>query len=71
VCVPLVEEETIKRSSPTVLRVEVARVCDATEDPFNDVIVPPDPPASSPQVKVPLAQRSFSVAMLQGERDAP
>jgi hypothetical protein len=71
VCTPVVEEETMRRSSPTVDNVEVARVCEATEDPFKEVIVPPDPPASTPQVKVPFAQRSFSVDVLQGARDAP
>lgn len=35
------------------------------------MIVPPDPPASVPQVKVPLAQRSFSVDVLQALRLAP
>jgi hypothetical protein len=35
------------------------------------VIVPPDPPASTPQVNVPLAQRSFSVEVLQDVKLAP
>jgi hypothetical protein len=35
------------------------------------VIDPPAPPASVPQKNAPLAQRSFSVAVLQAERDAP
>ncbi len=68
---PVVEEETIRRSRPTVERVDVASVWDATEEPFREVMVPPAPPASTPQVKVPLAQRSFSVEVLQAERDAP
>lgn len=57
------------RSSPP--EVEVASVWDATEEPFKEVMVPPAPPASVPQVKVPLAQRSFSVDALQAESDAP
>ncbi len=35
------------------------------------MIVPPDPPASVPQVNVPLAQRSFSVEVLHAVRLAP
>lgn len=62
-------EVTIVRSSPP--EVEVASVWDATEEPFKEVMVPPAPPASTPQVKVPFAQRSFSVEVLQAERDAP
>jgi hypothetical protein len=61
----------MKRSSPTVESVDVASVWDATVEPFKDVMVPPAPPASTPQVKVPLAQRSFSVAVLQEVRLAP
>jgi hypothetical protein len=71
VCTPVVEEETMRRSSPTVDNVEVANVWEATEEPFRDVIVPPDPPASVPQVNVPLAQRSFSVDVLQDVKLAP
>jgi hypothetical protein len=37
----------MKRSSP--LPEDVASVCDATEDPLSEVIVPPAPPASVPQ----------------------
>lgn len=59
------------RSSPTPGSVVVARVCEATDDPLRDVIVPPAPPASVPQVNVPLAQRSFSVDVLQAVRLAP
>ena len=70
-CVPLVEEETMRRSSPTVESVEVASVCDATDDPLSDVIVPPAPPASVPQTNVPPDQRSFSVDVLHAVRLAP
>jgi hypothetical protein len=66
-----VEEETIVRSSPTVEIVDVASVWDATEEPLRDVIVPPAPPASVPQVNVPFDQRSFSVDALHAESDAP
>jgi hypothetical protein len=61
----------MRRSSPTVERVDVAKVCEATEDPLSEVIVPPAPPASTPQVNVPFAQRSFSVDVLQALRLAP
>jgi hypothetical protein len=37
----------MKRSIPWLD--EVARVCDATVEPFKEVIVPPAPPASVPQ----------------------
>lgn len=57
------------RSSPP--EVEVARVWEATEDPLREVMLPPAPPASVPQVNVPLAQRSFSVEVLQALRLAP
>ena len=70
-CTPFVVEEVMRRSNPTVERVDVAKVWEATDEPFRDVIVPPDPPASVPQEKVPLAQRSFSVDVLQAERLAP
>ena len=46
-CTPVPVLDTIKRSRP--LPDEVASVCDATVLPFNDVIVPPAPPASVPQ----------------------
>jgi hypothetical protein len=49
----------------------VANVWEATEEPLSDVIVPPAPPASVPQVNVPLAQRSFSVEVLHAVRLAP
>jgi hypothetical protein len=49
VCIPVVEEEVMRRSRPTVLSVEVASVCEATDEPLSDVIVPPEPPASVPQ----------------------
>ena len=62
---------TTVRSSPTVESVEVAKVWDATDDPLREVIVPPAPPASVPQVNVPLDQRSFSVELLQAVRLAP
>lgn len=70
-CTPVVEEETMRRSSPTVDKVEVARVWEATDDPLSEVIVPPAPPASVPQVKVPFAQRSFSVEALHDVKLAP
>ncbi len=62
---------TIVRSSPTVESVEVANDCEATDDPFKEVIDPPAPPASVPQEKVPLDQRSFSVELLHAVRLAP
>ena len=67
----MVDEETMRRSRPTVESVDVASVWDATDEPFKEVIVPPAPPASVPQVKVPFAQRSFSVEALHSESDAP
>ena len=70
-CTPLVEEETMRRSSPTVESVLVANVWEATEEPLSDVIVPPAPPASTPQANVPLDQRSFSVELLHAVRLAP
>lgn len=70
-CVPFVVEETMVRSSPTPGRVEVERVCEATDEPLSEVIVPPAPPASVPQVNVPLAQRSFSVDVLHAVKLAP
>ncbi len=66
---PVDVEVTMKRSRPP--EVDVASVCEATVEPLRDVMVPPAPPASTPQVKVPLAQRSFSVEVLQAESDAP
>ena len=66
---PVEVEVVIIRERPPL--VEEANDCEATDDPFRDVIVPPAPPASVPQEKVPLAQRSFSVAVLQAERFAP
>ncbi len=68
---PFVVEEVMRRSSPTPGSVDVARAWEATEEPLSEVIVPPDPPASTPQVKVPLAQRSFSVDVLQDVKLAP
>ena len=50
---------------------DVANVCEATDEPSRDVIVPPAPPASVPQKNAPFAQRSFSVELLQEESDAP
>ena len=47
VCVPVEVEVVMKILTP--FPVEVARDCDATVLPFNDVIVPPAPPASVPQ----------------------
>ncbi len=70
-CTPFVVEEVMRRSSPTPGSVDVARAWEATEEPLSEVIVPPDPPASVPQVNVPLAQRSFSVDELQAVRLAP
>ncbi|MEN9552225.1 MAG: hypothetical protein RI935_602 [Candidatus Parcubacteria bacterium] len=61
----------MRRSSPTVESVEVARVWDATVEPLSEVIVPPTPPASTPQVNVPLDQRSFSVDVLHAVKLAP
>ena len=43
--VPVLVEITKERPP----EVEVARDCDAAVEPFNDVIVPPAPPASVPQ----------------------
>jgi hypothetical protein len=71
VCTPLVVEETMRRSSPTDASVDVANDCEATVDPLRDVIVPPAPPASVPQVKVPFDQRSFSVDELHAVKLAP
>ena len=50
---------------------DVARVCEDTELPLSVAILPPAPPASTPQENVPLAQRSFSVEVLHDERLAP
>ncbi len=61
----------MRRSSPTVESVDVAKDWEATVLPLSEVMVPPAPPASVPQVNVPLAQRSFSVEALQAESDAP
>ena len=69
VCVPVDVAVTMKISTP--FDEDVARVCDATVLPFNDVIVPPAPPASVPQVNVPPTQRSFSVDALHDVRLAP
>jgi hypothetical protein len=71
VCTPVVEEETTRRSSPTVESVPVAKVWEATVLPFKEVIDPPAPPASVPQKNDPSAQRSFSVELLQEVRLAP
>ena len=49
----------------------VARVCEDTELPLSVEILPPAPPASTPQENVPLAQRSFSVEVLHDVRLAP
>lgn len=70
-CTPFVVEEVMRRSRPTVERVDVAKDWEATVEPLREVIVPPDPPASVPQVNVPLAQRSFSVEELQAVKLAP
>ena len=61
----------MKRLSPTPAGVEVEKICEATLLPFNVVILPPAPPASTPQEKVPLSQRSFCVEVLHAERFAP
>jgi hypothetical protein len=71
VCTPVVDEETTKRSRPTPAMVEVANDCVATVLPLREVILPPAPPASVPQEKVPPDQRSFSVDGLQAESEAP
>ena len=68
-CTPVEVAVTIVRERPP--DVDVARVCEATLLPSREVIVPPAPPASTPQKNAPLAQRSFSVELLQDERDAP
>jgi hypothetical protein len=47
VCTPDPVLVTIERSRPP--EVDVASVCDATELPLRDVMVPPAPPASVPQ----------------------
>jgi hypothetical protein len=47
VCTPVEVAVTTKISIPLVD--DVASVCEATEEPFKDVIVPPAPPASVPQ----------------------
>ena len=46
-CTPDPVLVTIARERPP--EVEVAKVCDATELPLSEVIVPPAPPASVPQ----------------------
>ena len=69
VCVPVDVAVTTKISIP--FDDDVARVCEATVLPFNEVIVPPAPPASVPQVNVPPVQRSFSVDALHDVRLAP
>ena len=61
-------EAVIVKSVPNVSTI---KLCDATLLPFNDVILPPVPPASSPQKKVPLSQRSFFVTELHADSDAP
>jgi hypothetical protein len=61
--------DTTKISSPDPD--EVAKDCEATLDPLREVMVPPAPPASVPQVKVPFDQRSFSVDALHEVRLAP
>ena len=66
---PVEVDVTIVKERPP--EVEVASVCDATELPSREVIVPPAPPASVPQKKLPPFHRSFSVEALQEERDAP
>ena len=68
---PVPALEDMKRSSPVPATVDEAKDCDATVEPFNDVIEPPAPPASVPQKNVPLFQRSFSVELLQLESPAP
>jgi hypothetical protein len=47
VCTPDPVLVTTARERPP--EVEVAKVCDATELPLSEVIVPPAPPASVPQ----------------------
>ncbi len=69
VCTPVDVEVTIANESPPL--VDVARVCDATVLPLRLVIVPPAPPASVPQVKVPFAHMSFSVDELHAVKLAP
>ena len=69
VCTPVPVLVTIERSIPP--DVDEAKVCEATLLPFNEVILPPIPPASSPQKKVPLSQRSFFVTELHADSDAP
>ncbi len=70
-CSPDEVAVVIVRSIPTPRAVEVAKDCDATLLPLRVLIVPPAPPASVPQVKVPFTQRSFSVEELQDVRLAP
>lgn len=69
VCTPVPVFDTTKISSPDPD--EVANVCEATVLPLSDVMVPPAPPASVPQMNVPLDQRSFSVDALHEVRLAP
>ena len=69
VCTPVPVLVTIERSIPP--DVDEAKDCEATLLPFNVVILPPAPPASTPQEKVPLSQRSFCVEVLHAERFAP
>lgn len=47
VCTPVPVFDEMKMSSP--LPEDVAKDCEATDDPLRDVIVPPAPPASVPQ----------------------
>lgn len=68
-CTPVPVFDTTKISSPDPD--EVANVCEATVLPLSDVMVPPAPPASVPQMNVPLDQRSFSVDALHEVRLAP
>ncbi len=59
---------TVRLSPPEL---EVAKLCEATVLPFKLSIVPPAPPASTPQVNVPLVHKSFSVAELHEVKFAP
>jgi hypothetical protein len=69
VCTP--EEVAVTIVSVRPFEEEVARVCDDTELPLSVAILPPAPPASTPQENVPFAQRSFSVDVLHAVRFAP
>jgi hypothetical protein len=59
----------ITRLSP--LEVAEIKVCDEAVLPFKDEILPPTPPASTPQPKEPLFQMTLSPDPLQVARPAP